>query len=85
MYECVQLRINERCKAVLHVNEIDLLVIAFDDDQYGISSDVVQVKKNLYEKKNSQDPKIRVKKNLYEKKLLRSRNGLNIGSQFNVA
>ena len=81
----VQLRIYERCKVVLHVNEIDLLVIAFDDDQYGISSDVVQVKKNLYEKKNSQDPKIRVKKNLYEKKLLRSRNGLNIGSQFNVA
>ena len=25
--------IYERCKAVLHVNEIDLLVIAFDDDQ----------------------------------------------------
>ena len=52
------MRIYERCKAVLHVNEIDLLVIAFDDDQYGISSDVVQVKKNLYEKKfsGSQNP-----------------------------
>ena len=54
MYECVQLRINERCKAVLHVNEIDLLVIAFDEDQYGISSDLVQVRRT-YTKKTSEE------------------------------